>query len=55
MTAEHPEGWTPDDGFDRDDVEMAIETARAEADDHNAEEAGGIRLACVIIEESLFR
>ncbi|SEO70491.1 hypothetical protein SAMN05216388_101753 [Halorientalis persicus] len=51
MTEEHPEDWSP--SIDRDEVQAAIAEARAEASEHNAEYAAGMRHSCTIIESAL--
>jgi hypothetical protein len=51
MTQEHPEDWSPK--VSRDELEAALQEARAEAATHHAGYAAGMRNACAIIEEEL--
>jgi len=51
MTGEHPEDWSAP--VDQEDIAAAIEAIDAEAADHNAEYAAGMRRARTIIEEKL--
>lgn len=53
MTAEHPEGWTPDP--DRDDLDRALERIEREAGQREGNYAAGMRAARLIVEEETKR
>ena len=52
MTAEHPEDWDPPD-YTREELRRALQRVEAQAADHNAEYAAGMRHARLIVEEDL--
>jgi len=53
MTAEHPEGWTPESGIDPAALEDAFAQIEREAADHGANYAGGMRHARLIVEKAV--